>query len=73
MAQSQSQTITIPLEHATPEQFYSVFNPPYLIHDICRQIGIGIDIQIAPGYRATIQLQFPNGTCNQGCKCNNNW
>jgi hypothetical protein len=74
MAQIQCKTIeiVIPLEYATAEQFYGVFNPPYLIIDICSQIGI--DIRIAADYyHATIQVPCPDGTCNQGCKCNNNW
>ena len=88
MAQIQCKTIEIdiPLEYATAEQFYSVFNPPYqlntqlqntllqniLIRDICSQIKT--DIQMAADYyHATIQVPCPDGTCNQGCKRNNNW
>ena len=58
--------LDIPLEYATAEQFYSVFNPPYLhLRDICSQKGI--DIQIAADYfHATIEVSCL-GTCNQGC------
>jgi hypothetical protein len=73
MAQIQCKTIEIQLEYATAEQFYGVFNPPYPhLRDICIQMAI--DIQIAADYfHATIQVPCPDGTCNQGCKCNNNW
>ncbi|KAJ6999877.1 hypothetical protein D5086_008081 [Populus alba] len=61
MAQIQCQTISISLEHATPEQFYSVFNPPYLhLRDICSKMGT--DIQIAADYfHATIKVSCPDG------------
>ncbi|KAI5590891.1 hypothetical protein POPTR_004G048000v4 [Populus trichocarpa] len=62
MAQIQFRTsrIATPLEHATAEQFYSVFNkPPYRIREICSQIGI--NIQSATEKSATIQFQTSDG------------